>query len=241
MGGHLWAFVKVVWGRWSEAYYGPGGAFALWAYTEYAPPKWFKDMNRDIPDWVFLALAFVALFIAFFRAWRDQFVRAELAVNAAERARPKLRIETTGVVVGNFESDGARHGRAIFLMMHILNTGAPSVCRDFALRFFSNGREFKCTVAAIRGGDITLVGETGNMTISPSKFIPELTTTPIQSGGMVSGFVTALVEGIEQETLESFKVDVSCTDVEGVVVTATRDVTNVGPLDHRRYVQGMRT
>ena len=146
--------------------------------------------------------SYVAVFVvgfltlAFFTAWRDQWVRANAAELALKTDKPDFELTYGTVMVSGMDvtNDNGTIDRyaAVFLPVRVFNHGAPSVIRGWKLLAkLNSGEVLQGVPYGAPGPTVRFPSPKGNMITVPtsSSLFRQGTITPIPEGGQADGFV----------------------------------------------------
>jgi hypothetical protein len=207
----------------------------------------FERLRR----WTMPKLWYILFFIAFFMVgasfivWRQEFhKRTDLERRLEEENQPKLKARITFEVV---TSVGINNKDSLLaLWVEILNTGAPSIAKDFKVSIKYHQKQFEGTIIKFSGNqkEITFTGKTEQETVvwNTVDFLPDKAKSqPVPQGGAVEGYLILLVKDIKQsEIIKDSEFVVSFLDVTEKLITTSGRFSGkpahfVGPEDLKQY------
>lgn len=194
MFNHIGSFLWAVCTNWA-GYSTEGIIVALVAF-------WHSLRNKPVSRWLAITLALLFLFVAFLKAWDDQYHAALDAQRKEKEAelkfetltKPQFEIDTPSVIIGVGSRTINGHKipiNTISFKMSVLNHGAPSVIRSW--KCFLQSKE-GVVVEGIEMEDdkmhLMVNGPYGEVPISTNpSFLKTWSVTPIPTGGRGVGFL----------------------------------------------------
>lgn len=214
------AFVRAVWDHATGWIFGAFASASSIAYGFVASKVVGHEVNGP-PLWISIAGIVVFLFVAFYKAWRDENRKLEEARLQLEKlSKPNFRFEPNGVnVVAN------RDGQVgLVIEAAIVNTGAPSICTGYDLVVRHKNIEVQAEKLWIpRDGQIEF-GFAGKRSITltyADHLASKTIADPIPTNGQRLGFLLYGVPGITMDQLRRDKIfdcEITLIDAHGTRV-----------------------
>lgn len=168
------------------------------------------------PDDTVLWPVVISIFIACGLAWQKEHEEKVAAVEKVKRDTPAFSSTMDNIVVSNTEN-----GVEMFVQMTVVNQGAPSVVRDFRLKYTPPGhreevglppRNIPDEIPASDEASRRLI-ETYNIT--PKTALDTKSSVPIKRGAMARGWLRFLIPTISAEQVRGMPLKMELTDFRG--------------------------
>jgi hypothetical protein len=156
----------------------------------------FWHILRDVPisRQLGLGLAVVFLCMAFFKAWRDEYLGRVVANQKLRATEPDFVLDLGQIVI---KYDPARDFTALLIHMQILNRGADSVAVNWHARYKSASCEDEAEINIFAEESISLPFSSGEYQyiIKRDDLMPLKTIRPVTKGSIAAGLLFVLVSG----------------------------------------------
>lgn len=200
----------------------------------------FWHILRDVPmsRRFGLGLAVVFLFMAFFKAWRDQYRSRIMADHKLRIAEPDFVLSFGQIVV---KHDSTRDITALLIQSHLLNRGADSVALGWRAHYKSKSYDDEATVNVFAEDAISLPFGSNEYkyVIGRDDLMPIKTIRSITRGNITMGALFIVVPGnrFDEVLAGAATITVSVNDYLGKCYSV--DYVSAGQKTEQQYSAGV--
>jgi hypothetical protein len=216
---NVWAFIAAVFGFWVALMSGIASlAFAIWLDRT----GW-----TSIPSKAFWAIGIALIFVAFYRAWRNEHSKVEAL-------QKSLQYRLAGSIsdMASVELNGRT---VIIIRAKIRNLSRPTIVDNYQVSIETTSKMVKGTMH-IPNQDTVLYLPDGNaLSLLRSECILERTSSSLGSGAEVSGYLLLSVDDMCPTDIYGSVITLRFRDVEGNEYPVTWNAPQMkhdGPLPH---------
>jgi len=188
-------------------------------------PEWVDA----VPSSLIWGLIVVALLLAFFKAWRSEYRKAQAAeARLKELSLPALKAQILQVAISDQVQGNEDQAVWFILLVSVSNVGAPSICKHYGLEVTTlDGNAFH-PASVFLARDTNLRAQDTEIRLSKEDYLPQKTATnPIVNGAEEHGFVAFRLSTVAKSVVcqTGTTLSLSCEDIRGTVITCSRQVT----------------